>query len=283
MPTVSIGEQSILHRPIPSTGEKLPLVGLGTWRVFDVGTGSAERAPLRVVLKNLVERGGKVVDSSPMYGESQRVVGDLSTDLQLNSSLFMATKVWTTGKENGIQQMNESMALMKRKQIDLMQIHNLLDWQTHLNTLRDWKEQKKIRYIGITHYTPSAYDTIEQILKSEVIDFLQVNYSILNREADQRLLPLAQEKKVAVIINRPFQEGALFQHVKSRELPALAKELGCVSWAQFFLKFIISHPAITCAIPGTSKPQHILENLEAASGKLPNEKQRQEMIRIMTR
>lgn len=271
----------ILQRSIPSSGEKLPVVGLGTWQTFDVGNSADEREPLKKVLQTLIEKGGTVVDSSPMYGTSEDVVGDLSTELSLNAKLFIATKVWITGKENGIRQMNESFAKLKRKQIDLMQVHNLKDWSLHLPTLQEWKDQKKIRYTGITHYTESAYDSVEQVLKNNPVDFLQINYSMLSRKAEERLFPLAQEKKVAVLVNQPFEEGALFQRVKGKQLPEWAKEFECASWGQFFLKFILSHPAVTCVIPGTSKPHHMADNLMAGYGKLPDQKQRQQMIRLI--
>jgi diketogulonate reductase-like aldo/keto reductase len=272
-------EADILKRAIPASDEKIPAVGLGTWQTFDAGEGEAERAPLKLVLKTLVENGGRVVDSSPMYGNSERVVGDLSTDLKINSQLFVATKVWTRGKEAGIQQMNNSFALLKRKKIDLMQIHNLVDWEVHYKTLRQWKDEGKIRYVGITHYTEGAYGSIEQILKTTPIDFLQINYSMLSRKAEERLFPLAQEKKVAVIINQPFEEGALFSRVKGKTLPEWAKEFDCNSWGQFFLKFILAQPAVTCVIPGTSKAHHMLDNLHAAYGKLPSESQLLQMRR----
>jgi diketogulonate reductase-like aldo/keto reductase len=262
-------DEPMLQRTIPSSAEKLPAVGLGTWQTFDVGNGESERSPLRAVLKTLVEKGGSVVDSSPMYGNSESVVGDLSTDLHVNDKLFIATKVWTSGKQSGIDQMNNSFSLFKRKKIDLMQIHNLLDWHTHIKTLRDWKAEGKIRYFGITHYSESAYASVEQILKTQTLDFLQINYNMLNRKAEERLFPLAQEKKVAVIINQPFEEGNLFGRVKGQTLPVWAKEFDCESWGQFFLKFILAQPAVTCVIPGTSKPRHMLDNLGAAMGKLP--------------
>lgn len=271
----------ILKRSIPSANEKIPVVGLGTWQTFDAGDDEAERAPLKEVLKTLVEKGGSVVDSSPMYGSSEKVVGDLSTALNLNDKLFIATKVWTSGEQAGINQMNNSFALLKRKTIDLMQIHNLVDWQTHIKTLRDWKAQGKIRYIGITHYTESAYATIEQILKTTPVDFLQINYSILSRQAADRLFPLAQEKKIAIIINQPFEEGELFKRVKGKTLPEWAKEFDCHSWAQFFLKFILAQPAVTCVIPGTSKPQHIADNLGAAFGKLPTQDHLSRMANVV--
>jgi diketogulonate reductase-like aldo/keto reductase len=269
---------TILKRTIPASGEKLPAIGLGTWQTFDVSDSAEEREPLNKVLKTLLEKGGSVVDSSPMYGRSEEVVGDLTTALNINEKLFFATKVWTAGKENGVRQMNDSFRLMKRKHIELMQIHNLTDWETHLKTLRSWKEDGKIKYIGLTHYTQSAHDRLASILSREKVDFIQVNYNMLDRNAEKRLLPLAQEKGVAVLINQPFESGSLFQRVKGKELPALAKEFDCESWAQFFLKFILSNPAVTCAIPGTSKPHHMLDNLGAAFGKLPTEKQREQMV-----
>jgi diketogulonate reductase-like aldo/keto reductase len=264
-------DNGILKRPIPSSGEKIPAVGLGTWQTFDVDESDTARAPLKKVLKTLIDNSGTVIDSSPMYGNSERVVGDLSTELNLNDKLFIATKVWTSGEDSGVRQMNNSFALLKRKKIDLMQIHNLLDWNTHIKTLRAWKEQGKVRYIGITHYTESAYASVEQILKTTPLDFLQINYSLLSRKAEERLFPLAQEKKVAVIINQPFEEGALFSRVKGKTLPVWAEEFDCKSWGQFFLKFILAQPAVTCVIPGTSKPNHMLDNIQAGVGKLPTE------------
>jgi diketogulonate reductase-like aldo/keto reductase len=274
-------DASIRARIIPSSNEKLPVVGLGTWQTFDAGNNEDERAPLKEVLKSLVGKGGTVVDSSPMYGSSEQVVGDLSTELGLNEKLFIATKVWTTGESAGIQQMNNSMARLKRDKMDLMQIHNLVDWQTHIKTLRNWKEQGKIRYFGITHYTESAFSSLEQILKTTNIDFLQINYSMLSRRAEERLFPLAQEKKVAVIINQPFESGQLFGRVKGKALPAWASEFDCNSWGQFFLKFILAHEAVTCVIPGTSKPHHMLDNLGAAFGRLPTAGHLPKMINVI--
>jgi diketogulonate reductase-like aldo/keto reductase len=263
-------DEPILKRAIPSSNEKIPVVGLGTWQTFDVGENASDRAPLKEVLKTLIGNGGSVVDTSPMYGNSEKVVGDLSTELNLNQELFIATKVWTTGEKSGIEQMNNSFALLKRSKIDLMQIHNLVDWKTHIKTLQNWKEQGKIRYIGITHYTDGAYSSIEQILNSTPLDFLQINYSLVSRKAEERLFPLAQEKKVAVIVNQPFEDGSLFSRVKGKTLPVWAKEFDCRSWGQFFLKFILAQPAVTCVIPGTSKPHHMLDNLGAAYGRLPS-------------
>lgn len=271
-------DEQILKRNIPSSNEKLPAIGLGTWQTFDAGENEAEREPLLQVLQTLVGKGGSVVDSSPMYGSSEKVVGDLSTQLNLNEKLFVATKVWTSSEQAGIRQMNDSFKYLKRKRIDLMQIHNLLDWQTHIKTLREWKEQNKIRYIGITHYTESAFGSIAQILKTTPVDFLQINYSLLSRKAEETLFPLAQEKKVAIIINQPFESGALFTRVKGKSLPPWAGEFDCKSWGQFFLKFILAHPAVTCVIPGTSKPHHMLDNMGAAFGKLPTAGHLKQMI-----
>lgn len=281
IPFLTSMQESIRTRQIGSTKEQLPVVGVGTWQTFDVGDSASERDPLKEVLKTLIAKAGKVIDSSPMYGQSEKVVGDLSDELKLNASLFMATKVWTTGKEEGIRQMNQSFALMKRKQMDLMQIHNIVDWKTHLKTLREWKEQGKVRYIGITHYSEGAYSSIEDIINNNQLDFLQINYSLLSRKSGERLLPLAKDKNMAVLINRPFEEGALFQRVKGKQLPEWAKEFDCTSWAQFFLKFIISNPAVTCAIPGTDKPHHMVDNLAAAFGRLPDEKMWQRMMALV--
>ena len=271
-------DEPILKRTIPSSNEKIPVVGLGTWQTFDVGENESDRTPLKSVLKTLIDNGGSVVDSSPMYGNSEKVVGDLSTELNVNQKLFIATKVWTTGERSGIDQMNDSYSLLKRSKIDLMQIHNLVDWKTHIKTLQNWKEQGKVRYIGITHYTEGAFSSIEQILNSNPIDFLQINYSLLSRKAEERLFPLAQQKKVAVIINQPFEEGALFSRVKGKTLPVWAKEFDCKSWGQFFLKFILAQPAVTCVIPGTSKPHHMLDNLGAAHGRLPSPSHLAQMV-----
>lgn len=272
--------EAMIKRKIPSTGELLPCVGVGTWQTFDVAENESSLQPLREVLKILLEKEGNVIDSSPMYGRSEKIVGKLSDELHINDQLFIATKVWTSGKENGISQMNNSFSLLKRKTVDLMQIHNLVDWQTHLKTLRQWKEEGRIRYLGITHYTESAYSSIEKVLRNEPLDFLQINYSIRHRKAEQRLFPLAQEKGVAVIVNQPFEEGSLFQYVKEKQLPEWADDFNCKSWGQFFLKFILSHPTVTCVIPGTGKPQHMIDNVQAGFGKLPDEKQREEMARL---
>lgn len=270
-----------MSRKIPSSGESIPCVGLGTWQTFDVSSNPEEQKPLREVLKTLVARGGSVVDSSPMYGRSEEVVGELSSTLKINDKLFIATKVWTHGKEDGIRQMNESFRLLRREKIDLMQIHNLMDWETHLKTLRDLKAEGKIKYIGLTHYSDSAHDRLASIIEKEKVDFIQINYNLLNRNAEKKLLPFAMEKNVAVLINQPFESGSLFEKVKGKKLPEWAKEFDCQSWGQFFLKYILSHPAVTCVIPGTSKPHHMLDNIGAGFGKLPTQKQKVEMVRLI--
>src|SRR2546425_3178177 len=226
---------SILERPIPSSGERLPVVGLGTWRTFDVGASEAERRPLEGVLANFVGLGGRVIDSSPMYGAAESVVGDVAADLAIADKLFLATKVWATGRDAGLAQMEQSLRRLRARRLDLVQIHNLLDWRTHLPTLRAWKAAGRIRYLGVTHYTSSAYDDLERVLRSEPLDFVQVNYSLGEREAQRRILPLARERGIAVLVNRPFSEGGLFQRVRGQALPAWTSEFDCASWAQFFL------------------------------------------------
>ena len=280
-PAWKMSNETIFTRAIHSSGELLPAVGLGTWQTFDISGKSDERDSLKEVLKILIAKGGTVIDSSPMYGRSEEVVGDLSTEVGVNDKLFMATKVWTNGKENGIRQMNESFRLMRRKRIELMQVHNLTDWETHIKTLRDWKEQGKIRYIGLTHYTSSAHERLASIISREKVDFIQINYNIADRHAAEKLLPHALEKGVSVLINQPFESGSLFRQVRGKQLPGWAKEFDCHSWAQFFLKYILAHPAVTCVIPGTSKPHHMIDNMGAGYGKLPSERQRQEMIKIV--
>jgi diketogulonate reductase-like aldo/keto reductase len=267
----------IMTKRIPVSGEELPAIGLGTWQTFDVRGDPAARAPLREVLRAFSEAGGRVVDSSPMYGASESVVGELSAELGLRERLFMATKVWTRGRDQGIRQMEESFGRMRVERMDLMQVHNLADVETHTPTLRDMKAKGHIRYMGITHYTASAYAEVERWLKTRQYDFLQINYSLGERQAENRLLALCQDMKIALIANRPFQEGALFSRVKGKPLPPWAAELGIASWAQYFLKWIVSHPAVTCAIPGTGRPEHIRDNVAAGFGALPDASARKRM------
>ena len=271
-------QQMLLQRAIPASGEKIPVIGLGSWQQFDVGQNAAERTPLMEVLKKMEEFGGKVIDASPMYGRAEQVIGDLTQTLKINDKFFLATKVWTTGKQQGIDQMNDSLRKMGRKKLDLMQIHNLQDWQTHLKTLKDWKEQGKVKYIGITHYTDSAHARLEQIVKSKEVDFVQFNYSIRSRNAEKSLLSAAKDNNVAVIINEPFEQGALFRATKGKELPAFAADYDIKSWAQYFLKYIVSHDAVTCAIPGTSDVKHLVDNLGAGLGKMPDAVGRKKML-----
>ncbi|GAB4495603.1 MAG: aldo/keto reductase [Saprospiraceae bacterium] len=269
------------RRILSSAGEMLPVVGLGTWIQFDVGKTEEERQPLREVLKRMAELGGKVIDSSPMYGNSEEVVGDLTAATGLADEFFYATKVWTNGEQEGIKQMQASLRKMRRTTMDLMQIHNLMDWQTHLKTLKKWKEEGKIRYIGITHYTVASHEQLEKIVKTEKIDFVQCNYSIRVRNAENSLLKAAQDNNVSVIINEPFEKGSLFGAVKGKDLPAWAADYDIKSWAQFFLKFILSNAAVTCVIPGTSNPEHLADNMGAGYGKLPDETGRKKMVEFM--
>ena len=271
------------ERPIPRSGERLPVVGIGTWQTFDVAPQAAERTELGDVLRRFVALGGRVVDSSPMYGQAERVVGDLTGELGLRDRLFFATKVWTSGRDAGIRQMENSLRLMRTDRMDLMQVHNLLDVATHAKTLRDWKSAGKIRYLGITHYHAGAHGDLERLLKTREWDFAQFNYSLAEPEAEARLLPACAELGVAVIVNRPFAEGALFRKVKGRELPSWAAEIGCATWAQFFLKWIVSHPAVTCAIPGTRRVAHLEDNVQAGMGSLPDAATRRKMADHLAR
>jgi diketogulonate reductase-like aldo/keto reductase len=270
-----------IRRSIPSSGEEIPVIGLGTYRAFDVGSNAAAREQLKPVLQEFVNAGGKLVDSSPMYGSAETVVGDLSAELNLRKSLFLATKVWTSGERSGIRQMEESFARMRTDVMDLMQIHNLLDWRTHTATLKDWKQRGRVRYIGITHYHEGAYDDLERLIKTRDYDFVQLNYSIAERDAERRVLPVAQQLGVAVIANRPFAQANLFSRVRGKQLPEWAEESDCNSWAQLFLKYIVSHPAVTCAIPATSKLAHLQDNMRAAHGRLPDDRTRQKMVRLI--
>ncbi|MBI3989700.1 MAG: aldo/keto reductase [candidate division NC10 bacterium] len=271
----------MIKRSIPSTHEEVPAVGLGTSGTFDVGSRPDERAPLKDVLRRFVEMGGSVVDTSPMYGNAETVIGDLAAELGVQRSLFLATKVWTSGREEGIRQMGRSMDRLRTKRIDLMQVHNLVDWRTHLKTLREWKEAGKIRYLGITHYRIDAFDALERLMRTENLDFVQLNYSVETRDAEKRLLPLAADTGTAVLVNRPFEDGALFQKVRGKPLPPWAAEFECESWGQFFLKYILSHPAVTCVIPATSNPKHLVDNMRAGLGRLPDAMTRRRMWEYM--
>jgi diketogulonate reductase-like aldo/keto reductase len=264
-------------RKIPSTGEPLPVIGCGTYRGFDVNP-SGSTAQLREVLNALFAAGGSVIDSSPMYGRAEAVTGKLLSEANARPKAFIATKVWTRGRDAGIAQMEESFRLLNTDGIDLMQIHNLVDWKTHLRTLREWKERGRIRYLGVTHYTVSAFADLEAVMRAEPLDFVQLNYSVSDRAAERRLLPLAAERGIAVIVNYPLASGAAVRAVSSRPLPAWAAAIDCTSWSQLALKFVASHPAITCAIPGTGSPEHMADNARAGLGRMPDEGMRERIV-----
>jgi len=255
----------------------MPAIAFGTWQVFDKCTEGAARTPLPQLIGPFARAGGKVIDSSPMYGSAESVAGDLVAELGLRDKLFIATKVWTRGRAEGIAEMERSFKRLRVSTMDLMQVHNLLDVDVHTKTLLDWKSKNRIRYLGITHYTASAHAEVERQLRKEKYDFLQINYSLAERESEQRLLPYCHQNKIAVIANRPFAEGAMFRRVRGKTLPPWAAEIGVASWAQYFLKWIVGHPAVTCAIPGTGKPEHIADNVVAGFGRLPDEKMRKQM------
>jgi diketogulonate reductase-like aldo/keto reductase len=269
-----------ITRRIPSSAEKLPVIGLGTWQTFDVDP--AQSAPLAEILSTFVKLGGRVIDSSPMYGRAEQVIGELLTKLKLRDSLFLATKVWTRGRQAGIDSMERSFARLQSKAIDLMQVHNLVDAETQLRTIREWKTQGRFRYLGVTHYEAGAFPEVLKILAREKLDFVQINYSIMEREAEEKILPLAQERGVAVIANRPFGGGNLFGRVRGKPLPDFVAEFDCTSWAQFFLKWIIANSAVTCAIPATNNVQHLEDNMRAKLGQLPDAKMRQRMIEAVS-
>ena len=285
-------------RPIPSSGERIPVIGLGTWQTFDVGPEPSAQAPLEGVMREFVALGGSLIDSSPMYGRSETVAGELIAKLGIREQLFVATKVWTRGKAAGIAQMEDSAAKLSAKPnaklnaklgpkpntklntnaIDLMQVHNLLDMETQLHTLTDWKRQGRVRYVGVTHYTPSAYDAVAKAIEAHTLDFLQINYSVGEREAEQRLLPMARERGIAVIVNRPFAGGGLIRRLSAVPLPTWAGEMDCNSWAQLLLKFVVSHPAVTCAIPATANIDHLRDNMTAGGGRMPDENMRARLL-----
>jgi aryl-alcohol dehydrogenase-like predicted oxidoreductase len=264
MPSRAAREATMRTRKIPRTGEEVPVVGLGTWQTFDVGTATSEREPLAEVLQRFFAAGGRVIDSSPMYGRAESVVGDLVAAAK--HPAFLATKVWTDGRDAGKAQMEESLRRLRTERLDLMQIHNLRDWKAHLPVMRAWRDAGKIRYLGITHYALGSLDELARILQAEPLDFVQLPYSVNVRDAEARLLPTAADTGTAVLVMRPFEEGALFSRVKGRALPAWAAERGFESWAQLFLEFILAHRAVTCVIPATSKPQHLDQNMRAGCG-----------------
>lgn len=270
-------KEHMLLRKIPSSNKLLPAVGLGTWQTFDVGNNNDDRKRLTQVLLEMHKLGGNVIDSSPMYGSSEGVVGDLTQKMGSADNFFYATKVWTSGKQIGINQMETSFKLMQREQMDLMQIHNLVDWKTHVKTLKSWKETNKVKYWGITHYTNSSHAQLEKVIEIEKPDFVQFNYSIKSRHAEKSLFETIKKHNTAVIINRPFESGSLFRITKGKEIPEWAREYDINSWGQFFLKFILSNELVTCVIPGTSKPYHAIDNMMAGYGKMPDVKTREKM------
>ncbi len=282
LPAFAQDTSTLRKRPIPSTGELIPVVGLGTARTFNVGTAEEERAPLREVLKTFVDMGGTLLDTAEAYDNSEAVSGDLAKDLGITDKLFMATKVGAEEKDAGIAEMENSLRVLHRSTIDLMQIHNLRGWQTQLATLREWKASGKVRYIGITTSNSRQYDDFAAVMEKEELDFIQVNYSLAQRQAEERILPLAADRGMAVLINLPYGRGRLFQAVEGQELPEWAAEFDAASWGQFFLKYIIGHPAVTCPIPATTKAHHARDNMGAAYGRLPDDAMRKKMVEFFT-
>jgi len=273
-------EDAVIRRTIPSSGESVPTIGIGTSRRYQ-GTTEAERRQLREVLRRFKDLGGKVIDTAPAYGNAETVVGDLVAELGIRDSLFIATKVGAQGRDAGIDQMEQSLKRLRTPKIDLIAVHNLRDTQTQLRTLREWKQAGRIRYVGITTSSDRQYQEFEQTMKTEALDFIQVDYAIDNRNADQRILPLAADRGMAVMINLPFGRGRLFGAVQGQKLPPWASDFDCASWAHFFLKYIVSHPAVTCAIPGTATVEYIVDNLGAARGRLPEPAMRRRMERFV--
>lgn len=269
-----------VRRTIPSSGERIPVVGLGSARTFNVDPADdAAMQPLEGVMREFHAGGGRLVDSSPMYGRAERVIGVLAGRLGITDDLFMATKVWTRGEQQGIAEMERSAERMGVARLDLIQVHNLVDLRTQLATLKRWKDEGKVRYIGVTHYTTGSHDRLTRIVENEPIDFVQFNHNIAERNAERRLLPAAADNGVATLINEPFEKGTLFRRVRGQSLPEWAREFNCESWAQFFLKFILGHPAVTCVIPATSKPEHAADNVRAGHGGMPDRDQRERMVR----
>jgi len=276
------GRRAILTRKIPKTGEDIPVVGLGTWQTFDVGSAERDRAKQRRVLEIFYASGGTVIDSSPMYGKAEGVAGDLIAAMGARSKSFIATKVWVEGRERGVKQMEQSLERFHVDSIELMQIHNLVDWKTHLATLRDWKARGRVRHIGITHYTSSALPELARILSAEPdIDFVQFAYSIGVREPERNFLALCADKGIATLINRPLEGGSLFRDVRNKPLPDWAAAFDCASWAQFFLKYILAHPAVTCVIPATANPAHMADDLKAGEGRMPDAATRKMMVELV--
>lgn len=272
-------DKGIITKPIPSSGEKLPVIGVGSSRTFDASGDDELMTQLQTVLQTFFDHSGVLIDSSPMYGSAQAVIGQLLMEMRGSDQLFSATKVWIEGEQSGIDQMEVSRKLWGVKRFDLMQIHNLVDWQTHLNTINVMKAEGRLRYTGITTSHGRDHNELEALLKKHAFDFVQLSYNIDNRIVEDRLLPIALDRGIAVIINRPYQKGSLFRRVKGKTLPDWAAEVGIQSWGQYFLKYVVSHPAVTCAIPATTKVRHMVDNMGAQTGKLPGQKMREEMVR----
>ena len=273
----------LIQRKIPSSGELLPVIGMGTSRTFNTASDAESLTKLTAVIKAFFAAKGMVIDSSPMYGNAEARVGDVLRSMTSHPKVFAATKVWTTGREQGIADMQESARRMNVKHFDLIAVHNLVDWRTQLDTLKNWKKEGKVRYIGITTSHGRDHDEFIQVMKTEPIDFVQFSYNIGNLDAEREILPVARDKGIATMINRPYQRGSLFRKSKGQALPAMAKEIDCTSWGQFYLKFILGHPDITCAIPATSKAKHMVDNMQANFGRLPDQNQRKEMLNIFNK
>ncbi len=269
----------LIQRKIPSSGELLPVIGMGTSRTFNTDNDPESLAKLTAVIKAFFAAKGMVIDSSPMYGSAEARVGDVLRSMTNHPKVFAATKVWTSGREQGIADMQQSARRMNVKYFDLIGVHNLVDWRTQLDTLKNWKKEGKVRYIGITTSHGRDHDEFIQVMKNEPIDFVQFSYNIANLDAEREILPVARDKGIATMINRPYQRGSLFRKSKGKALPEMAKEIDCTSWGQFYLKFILGHPDITCAIPATSKAKHMVDNMQANFGRLPDAAQRKEMLK----
>jgi diketogulonate reductase-like aldo/keto reductase len=263
---------------VPKSGERIPVVGLGTWQAFDLGRGDADWPEATRAVDAFLRSSGRLIDSSPMYGQAEAAIGAIVSSLRGAPRPFLATKVWTSGRESGVAQIEQSFRLLRTRTIDLMQVHNLMDFATHLRTLRELKERGRIRYIGATHYHSGAYDELGRVVRSGAVDFIQLNYSVAEREAEQQLLPLARDSRVAVIANRPFAGGELFSPIRRKPMPAWAGELRCTSWAQLLLKYVLADSAITSAIPGTRNPRHVADNLGAALAPLPDAAMRRRIL-----
>ena len=276
----STATDALITRPVPSSGEQIPAIGMGTSRTFDTENDPQSLAQLTEVMKLFFEAQGSVIDSSPMYGKAESRVGDVLRTMTPRPPVFAATKVWTTGKEEGIAQMQQSAQRMAVDTFDLIAVHNLQDWRTHLETLKAWKSEGKVRYIGITTSHGRSHDEFLAVMRSEPIDFVQFSYNIEDRAAEQEILPTAQDRGIATMINRPYQKGSLFAKTRGKALPEMASDIDCDSWGQFFLKFILAHPATTNIIPATSKAHHMIDNMKANFGRVPDASQRQEMIRL---